>query len=541
MVEQAKIKFSLDLFKILRSDDCIKAKDIIGEALKPVKSSKSKPVVTELTHRLGFIRELLLNQPLLHCCVNDPSSRTDSDATDSPADGKIITAQYLLELRSDLIDLGIRDEDGRTALHLAAKKEDNAFLKLLLSAREDTIERRAQLDINARCGKSGWTVLHYAAGQGDITAVRLLMKAGATLTVQATVGKAATPLDLVKTRLQNAGHFSASHIANLQLVSTEISEAIQNQDRIRQQKEAEMLLKEEKLEMARKITAEREEKERELLLRKQKQLKDKQEKDRSRDSIGIEEGKKSLKSSSGASSTAVGTSSVTKLSSKESLGSLTVQSSATAATSQSPTLTPSVTPSPSIDLTDSFENSKSAKKKKKKDKKLEQELELEVSDTANASSRVTVVDVASRDELVDHLLAMGFDESDCFSAVSLFGRDLDRSLSWLCDRPAVKSDIDDQVGSATATARGHGTSSSAGAGAGTGDSSDGATALTEGSLTQRDNDLPSQLRSVNRAWNLKAEDEKKRVSISTQMYRSLHYLMHHALHMLSCERYQSLL
>jgi Ankyrin repeats (3 copies) len=538
MIEQAKIKFSLDLFEILRSDDCIKAKDIIGEALKPVKSSKSKPVVTELTHRLGFIRELLLNQPLLHCCVNDPSSRTDSDATDSPADGKIVTAQYLLELRSDLIDLGIRDEDGRTALHLAAKKEDNAFLKLLLSAREETIERRAQLDINARCGKSGWTVLHYAAGQGDITAVRLLMKAGATLTVQATVGKAVTPLDLVKTRLQNAGHFSASHIANLQLVSTEISEAIQNQDRMRQQKEAEMLLKEEKLEIARKITAEREEKERELLLRKQKQLKDKQEKDRSRDSIGIEEGKKSLKSSSGAS-TAVGTSSVTKLSSKESLGSLTAQSSATVATSQSPILTPSVTASPSIDLTDSVENSKSAKKKKKKDKKLEQELELEVSDIANASRRVTVVDVASRDELVDHLLAMGFDESDCFSAVSLFGRDLDRSLSWLCDRPAVKSDIDDQVGSATATARGHGTSSSAGAG--TGDSSDGATPITEGSLTQRDNDLPSQLRSVNRAWNLKAEDEKKRVSACTEMNRLLHYLIHHVLHIPSCERYQSLL
>jgi 3-oxoacyl-ACP reductase-like protein len=129
---------------------------------------------------------------------------------------------------------------------------------------------------------------------------------------------------------------------------------------------------------------------------------------------------------------------------------------------------------------------------------------------------------------------MGFDESDCFSAVSLFGRDLDRSLSWLCDRPAVKSDIDDQVGSATATARGHGTSSSAGTG--TGDSSDGATALTEGSLTQRDNDLPSQLRSVNRAWNLKAEDEKKRVSICTETYRLIHCLMHHVLHVLSCER-----
>ena len=512
-IEQAKIKFSLDLFKILRSDDCIKAKDFIGEALKPIKNSKSKPATVEVSHRLGFIREILLNQPLLHCCVNDPSSRLDSDMTEGAADGKIATAQYLLGLRSDLIDLGIKDEDGRTALHLAAKKEDNALLKLLLSAREETIERKTQVDINARCAKSGWTVLHYAAGQGDIIAVRLLMKAGATLTVQATVGKAVTPLDLVKTRLQNAGHFSASHISNLQLVSTEISEAIQHQDRIRQQKETEILLKEEKLEIARKITAEREEKERELLLRKQKQLRDKQEKDRSRDSI--EEGKKPLKSpvTVTAPSSAVGSTStsVLKMNSKDSLGSLTMQSISSAPTSQSPPITPSITPSPPLDPTDNFECTKAAKKKKKKDKKLEQELEPEVPDTANASSRVTIVDVASRDELVDHLLAMGFDESDCFSAVSLFGRDLDRSLSWLCDRPAVKPDVDDPAGSLTASSRGQSTPNNAGAGAGAGDGSDGANALTDNSSTQRDNDLPSQLRSVNRAWNLKAEDEKKRV------------------------------
>ena len=434
-------------------------------------------------------------------------------------DGKIATAQYLLGLRSDSIDLGIKDEDGRTALHLAAKKEDNALLKLLLSAREETIERKTQIDINARCTKSGWTVLHYAAGQGDITAVRLLMKAGATLTVQATVGKAVTPLDLVKTRLQNAGHFSASHIGNLQLVATEISEAIQHQDRIRQQKETEILLKEEKLEIARKITAEREEKERELLLRKQKQLRDKQEKDRSRDSI--EEGKKPLKSAAvTAPSSAVGSTStsVLKINSKESLGSNTMQSLSPATTSQSPPITPSVTPSPPLDPTDNFECTKAAKKKKKKDKKLEQELELEVPDTANASSRVTVVDVASRDELVDHLLAMGFDESDCFSAVSLFGRDLDRSLSWLCDRPAIKSDVDDPSGSLTASSRGQSTPNNAGAG----DGSDGANTLTDSSSTQRDNDLPSQLRSVNRAWNLKAEDEKKRVRTCIQVSCDCH-------------------
>ena len=43
--------------------------------------------------------------------------------------------------------------------------------------------------------------------------------------------------------------------------------------------------------------------------------------------------------------------------------------------------------------------------------------------------------VASRDELVDHLLAMGFTEPDCLAAIALYGNDMDRALSWLCERP----------------------------------------------------------------------------------------------------------
>lgn len=44
--------------------------------------------------------------------------------------------------------------------------------------------------------------------------------------------------------------------------------------------------------------------------------------------------------------------------------------------------------------------------------------------------------VASRDELVDRLLAMGFKEADCLAAISLYGTDVDRAISWLCEKPA---------------------------------------------------------------------------------------------------------
>lgn len=477
-------------------------KSFIGDTLEPIKSSRASPLSAAVVQRASVMLELVNTQPLLHCCVSEPSSRLDGK---DPGEGRLEVARFLLGLKNNMVNLNVTDDDGRTALHLAAKKEDSAILGVLLAAREESAERRAQLDINCRCGKSGWTILHYAAGQGDVTAVRLLMNAGAGLVVHATVGKAVTPLDLVKTRLQNAGHFSAAHIANLQQVAKEISEGVRALEKVKHQKEAERLLKEEKLEAARKKQAEREEKERELLERKQKQLKEKQDRDRNRD-VEV----KTVSGNTTQSSSLSGTS--RSMSHNSSVaGGLTPQSLLSATSSPSPSFTPPSSSNTSvcnasIDHSEGLEGLKSAKKKKKKDKKSEAETLLTVN--ASDSGKVTVVDVASRDELLDHLLAMGFAEVDCFSAISLFGKDLDRALSWLCDRPAQTGESDSASSkSAVSSTHTHTTSSSTTVSS----ASDSATQLAEANRLQKEKDHKEELRRVNRAWNIKAEDEKKRV------------------------------
>jgi Ankyrin repeats (3 copies) len=504
LLRQAKIAQRVDLLQVIRTGDCSKVKAFIGDTLEHVKSSRAAPLSPAVVQRANVMLELVNTQPLLHCCVSEPSSRLDGK---DPGQGRLEVARYLLGLKNNMINLNVTDDDGRTALHLAAKKEDSAILGVLLAARDESSERRAQLDINSRCGKSGWTILHYAAGQGDVTAVRMLMTAGAALVVHSTVGKAVTPLDLVKTRLQNAGHFSAAHIANLQQVAKEISEGVRALEKVKHQKEAERVSKEEKLEAARKKQAEREEKERELLERKQKQLKEKQERDRNRDADVKTVSSTTTQSSSlsSASRSMSHNGSVT--------GGLTPQSLLSATTSPSPSFTPPSSSNTSvcnasIDHAEAVDGLKSAKKKKKKDKKAESE--VLVPPSKNESEKVTVVDVASRDELLNHLLAMGFAEVDCFSAISLFGRDLDRALSWLCDRPTQTNESEcTSVRSVASSTHTHTTSGTTVASSVV----DNVTQLAETNRLQKEKDHKEELRRVNRAWNIKAEDEKKKVIV----------------------------
>ena len=109
----------------------------------------------------------------------------------------------MLSLKHYPVNVMLMDEEGRTALHAACKRSDAPFVKLLIettqgsnaitsgansntsshtsqnsTARSTTTQSSTQLDLNLKCNKSGWTAFHYAASQGDITSVRLLMEAG---------------------------------------------------------------------------------------------------------------------------------------------------------------------------------------------------------------------------------------------------------------------------------------------------------------------------------------------------------------------------
>jgi len=67
-------------------------------------------------------------------------------------------------------DLAASDEDGWTALHIAAVKEHSAITRLLLESGSP---------VGARGGKGSWTALHLAARKGNAETAKALLEAGA--------------------------------------------------------------------------------------------------------------------------------------------------------------------------------------------------------------------------------------------------------------------------------------------------------------------------------------------------------------------------
>lgn len=214
--------------------------------------------------------------------------------------GKLSIAKYLLSLRSPTIDLSLLDEHGRTVLHIAALFGDSTLIELLLEQKSEQEKKNQNIDINAKCLSQGWTPLHYAASNGAIPTVQLLIKIGALLNVHAYIYlggkdsdlKGPTPLELAKKKLEeikknpqsnsnnNHNNNNSNKVRNLEEVISELSAAVNRLEMIRQQREAEKSSKESKLKAEKQRLALKEQAERELLEKKQKQLKEKQEKER---------------------------------------------------------------------------------------------------------------------------------------------------------------------------------------------------------------------------------------------------------------------
>ena len=126
-----------------------------------------------------------------------------------------------------------------------------------------------------------------------------------------------------------------------------------------------------------------------------------------------------------------------------------------------------------------------------------------------------VADITSRDEMVDHLLAMGFQEADCLAAITACGLDVDKAISWLCDRPSPSSD----PATKTATGSGGNTDTVRKPPVPTGKGGGVAPAGPEGDAqlkAQKDKEHKEELRRINRAWNARvpqqrAEEERRKV------------------------------
>ena len=325
--------------------------------------------------------------------------------------------------------------------------------------------------------------------------------------VHASSGKGSTALELVKSRLQNSSHFSAAHISNLQLVAKEISEAVRNLEKQKQAREAEAREREEKILEEQRKQAEKEEKERELLVRKQKQIKEKQDK---RGPTII---------STAANSSSSGTTSPT-----------IPYSSVPAPTSSTPEDKAAATAAAAAAAADTA----AGRKRKKKGKKEEED--IAPSTGRVGLSEAAVVDVASRDELVHHLLAMGFSEPDCLAAIALYGKDMDRALSWLCERPPSNSVPTSNTDTAAllASTNPHSASSThktlaqsmhavkkeaevAAAAVAQSQQSTLPTATMSAEQLARVQKEKEELRRINRAWNQKAEDEKRKAEAERKL------------------------
>ena len=89
-----------------------------------------------------------------------------------------------------------QDQDGETALHLAADRGDAVLAKALIAARANP---------NLKENGHGMTPLHMAAARGHTELVRLLIASGADRQARSSVG--ATPLMMASNKGQRAAAF----------------------------------------------------------------------------------------------------------------------------------------------------------------------------------------------------------------------------------------------------------------------------------------------------------------------------------------------
>lgn len=437
---------------------------------------------------------------LLHKCITDFTLVSSSDSSSSGkktmsledlqslSKKKIVVLQRLLTLRDPMLDLNGCDESGLSILHKSISLLDIEYTKVIVqviaegshvmpptssstssssttAASSSSSEKPlSALNLNSRCHKKGWAPIHYAVDRNNVEAIQILAQFGANLQATSATDKRLTPLELAKTKLKQAGS-NANQKAAIQKCIDELNHQIALQKA------------------------------------------------------------QSKKASTAATSSSSSASTETK-SSENSTTAKSAPSSSSATKNEGKSAsvtTPEKAPKDASESKTVSVASSSDKKKKKGDKKSESTATTPAvgsstgSQSATGAKKATTtpsknnkgaapatpvapvlvqeISVASRDEMVDRLLAMGFREADCLAAIARYGTDLDQAISWLVERPVIeevkpkaKEDIVKVVPSDSTEKSGE----------------------SENSLQQK----KEELRRINRAWNAKAEDEKRKVKLS---------------------------
>lgn len=329
---------------------------------------------------------------------------------------KVQIAQLLLSCQEPLIDVNAYDDQGLSILHKSIVVGDMQFAKFVVNiivtastsssdSNQTVTERRITINLNTRCRKKGWAPIHYAVERFNIEAIRLLGYSGANLQATSATDKKLTPLELAKGKLKQTNK-TAKTSSGSGTTTSNVSNDVVNEV---------IAVLQELISWQKALGKDEKKKNAEVSVESQAEQKPRQEQVKESPPTKTEQ-----PSNTNNTSTAVSSSKSSEKKKKKKKGDSnnTIESK--------PTATPATSSAVTVETTAKShgEEEKHSNNKKEKSKVV-----------VEAPKLPELPLVASRDEIVDRLLAMGFKEADCLSAISLYGTDIDRAISWLCDRP----------------------------------------------------------------------------------------------------------
>ena len=488
---------------------------------------------------------------------------------------RLEVAKYLLNFSRPAFELGTNNKAGLSVLHHAIINGDLKLAQLIIRTftqqqqQQQTStttgiveERRTKLNINSRCHKQGWAPIHYAVDKLDLDAVRLLIQNNANVVVTMATDKRQTPMELAKQKLKTANPANKSTIqAIIDELKLAIDRAKQNKEHLKNKNESatttttttnnndSIQSSTNKTSSTTTTTATST-----TTGSNSNTTKDaKTSSEKKADNVAVAATATVSTVPVEAADTATTTTSKADKKKKKKDKTTTTTAAAVATTvaanastkvaASAPVPTPTTTTSAPTTTTSTTTPivPTTTKLNRKNAKKLAL---AQTQSTAPPEPKQTIdpiaeMSVSSRDELVDRLLAMGFLEADCLQAISLYGTDTDQAISWLCERPAVvtptttttttgnatttpmKSSKDHKISAHSTDKKIHSTttpstkqsssSTTSSSTAATSSQQMGNNAISSAQKLQREKE---ELRRINRAWNQKAEDEKRKVRLN---------------------------
>ena len=417
------------------------------------------------------LKPQLLVATFLHDCVTNYNIQ-DSIPSKAILDAKIELLKFFITFDNPILNLNIIDANGLAIIHLAVINRDDLFLTTLI---DETMKLSInnRLDINLECAALNWTAIQYAVNKSNLNAFRLLLKAGSQIIpkdFKSIENKSdIILLKMAKKALSNEKNSnSKAFYENSQKILSELNEELES-----------------------KVTNS---------FAKVTSLEIPEEKPQETDLMDLVEFyEKTVSKQKTTTSKVVNKKEVPNPSNSQNDNSTTTKTT---------TMDKKKKKGEKEKSTPSKSNNNNNKGANNNNKVSPLAYSSGSSIKNNTMLPINELSIASRDEVMDRLLAMGFKESDCLSSISLYGTDVDRAISWLCERPAsseednkpiLKEDVVVSKTNPKASTTNQ-TSTSA--------TSPAPPVLDAQAKLQKEKE---ELRRINRAWNAKAEDEKKKV------------------------------